>query len=131
MSLALLVGYTGKQQFDEDTLTRRSVVIRAMVRYRVRSGQAAHNEELVQSVYEELRRTAPKGLRYATFVLEDGVSFMHVASIETEDGSNPLADVAAFRTFQENIGARCDEPPTAVGLREVGSYGFWDSGAGA
>lgn len=106
-------------------------MVRTMVRYRVRPEQAAHNEELVQCVYEELRRTAPEGLRYATFVLEDGVSFVHVASIETEDGSNPLSDVAAFHAFQENIGARCDEPPAAVGLREIGSYGFWDDEASA
>jgi len=102
-----------------------------MVRYKVKPEQAAHNEELVRLVYEELRRTAPEDLRYATFVLEDGVSFVHVASIETGDGRNPLADVAAFRAFQEGIGERCDEPPAAVGLREVGSYGFWGGGTGA
>jgi hypothetical protein len=129
MSLALLASYIGVQRF-EDTLTGRSDVGRTMVRYRVKPEQAARNEELVRRVYEELRRTAPAGLRYATFVLADGVSFVHVASIETEDGS-PLSDVAAFRAFRENIGARCDEPPAAFGLREVGSYGFWDGGAGA
>ena len=104
---------------------------RTMVRYKVKPEQAAHNEELVRRVYEELQRTAPEGLRYATFASEDGVSFVHVASIETGDGSSPLADVAAFRAFQENIGARCDEPPVAIDLREIGSYGFWGGGTGA
>lgn len=96
-----------------------------LVRYKVKPEQAARNEELVRRVYEELHQTAPVGLHYATFVLEDGVSFTHVASIETEDGRNPLMDIAAFRVFQENIGERCDEPPVPVDLREVGSYGFW------
>jgi hypothetical protein len=100
-------------------------VRQVMVRYRVKPEHAARNEELVRQVYEELQRTAPAGLRYATFVMEDGVSFAHVASIETEDGRNPLTDVAAFQAFQEGIGERCDEPPAPVGLREVGSYGFW------
>ena len=78
------------------------------------------------NVYAELRQTAPAGLHYATFVMEDGVSFVHVASsVETEDGGSPLLDVAAFRAFQEGIADRCDEPPTPVGVREVGSYGFW------
>jgi|SRR5215213_398719 len=96
-----------------------------MVRYRVKPNAAARNEELVRRVYEELRETAPVGIRYATFVLEDGVSFVHVASNETEGGGNPLLEVAAFRDFQEGIDERCDEPPSPVDLREVGSYGFW------
>jgi hypothetical protein len=96
-----------------------------MVRYKVKPEQVARNEELVQRVYDELRQTAPAGLHYATFVLEDGVSFVHVASSETADGGNPLTDVEAFRAFQEGIGDRCDEPPVAVGLRQVGAYRFW------
>jgi hypothetical protein len=94
-----------------------------MVRYKAKPGPAARNEELGRRVYEEPHRTAPAGLRYATFVLEGGVSFVHVASVETEDGCNPLSDVAAFRTFQVGIGDRCEEPP--AGQREVGSHRFW------
>ena len=97
-----------------------------MVRYKVKSGEAAANEALVRNVYEELRQTAPAGFHYATFVLDDGVSFVHVASSESADGSNPLLEMAAFRAFQEGIAERCDEPPTPAHLREVGSYGFWD-----
>jgi hypothetical protein len=96
-----------------------------MVRYKVKPELAARNEELVRRVYDELHKTAPAGIHYATFVLEDGVSFVHVASNETDDGGNPLMDIAAFRVFQENIGERCDEPPAPVALREIGSYGFW------
>jgi hypothetical protein len=96
-----------------------------MVRYRVKPDQAARNEELVQRVYEELHQTAPKGLRYATFVLEDGVSFVHVAALDGADGRNPLMEVAAFQAFQEDIAARCDDPPAAADLREIGSYGLW------
>jgi len=96
-----------------------------MVRYKVKADQAARNEEMVKRVYEELHQTAPAGFHYATFVQQDGVSFVHVASSEREDGQNPLMDVAAFRAFQENIADRCEEPPAPVGLREVGSYGFW------
>jgi hypothetical protein len=100
-------------------------VRQVIVRYKVKADQAARNEELVKRVYEELHQTAPAGFHYATFVMEDGVSFVHVASSEREEGSNPLMETAAFRAFQENIGERCEEPPTPAGLREVGSYGFW------
>ena len=80
---------------------------RIMVRYKVKPDRAAENEELVRAVYEELQRTQPAGLHYATVALEDGVSFVHLSSIDTEDGRNPLSDVEAFARFQEGIGDRC------------------------
>jgi hypothetical protein len=96
-----------------------------MVRYKVKPGEAERNEALVRKVYDELHQTSPAGIRYATFVLEDGVSFVHIASNDSSDGRNPLMDVAAFRAFLQNIEDRCDEPPAPVNLSEVGSYGFW------
>jgi hypothetical protein len=97
-----------------------------MVRYKVKPDRAQENEELVRAVYEELRRTRPEGLRYATFRLDDKVSFVHLASIETEDGHNPLSEVSAFGRFQENIGDRCDEAPAATALSRVGSFRLFD-----
>jgi hypothetical protein len=93
-----------------------------MVRYKVKPDRAAENEALVRAVYEELQRTRPAGLHYATFALDDGVSFVHLSSIETEDGRNPLADVEAFARFQEGIGDRCEEAPAVAQLREIGSF---------
>ena len=95
---------------------------RVMVRYKVKPEHVAANEELVRGVYEELARVRPDGFRYGTFKLEDGVSFVHIAAQEGE--RNPLADVAAFQRFQENIRDRCDEPPAVTRLDEVGSFRF-------
>jgi hypothetical protein len=97
---------------------------RVMVRYKVKPDEAARNEELVRRVYEALHQTAPAGFHYATFVLEDGVSFVHVAANDGE-GPSPLMEIAAFRAFQEGIADRCDEPPAPAPIREVGSYGIW------
>ena len=96
-----------------------------IVRYRVKEEAAARNVELVKAVYDELKQTRPSGLRYATFQAEDGVTFFHVASIETEDGENPLAKTRAFGEFQKDIGDRCVEPPAPTTIQEVGSYGFF------
>ena len=96
-----------------------------MVRYKVKPGEQEKNEGLVREVYEELRHTAPAGFHYATFVLEDGVSFVHVSSSEAANGSSPLHELAAFRAFLQGIGERCDEPPALAPMREIGSYGFW------
>jgi hypothetical protein len=92
-----------------------------MVRYKVKPDRVEENEALVRAVYEELASVAPEGLRYATFQLEDGVSFMHLA-IQTEDGPTPLAKLDAFQRFQENVRDRCDEPPVVTDLRTIGSY---------
>ena len=93
-----------------------------MVRYKVKPDRAEENEQLVRAVYDELHRTQPAGLRYATFRLGDGVTFVHVSSTETDDGSNPLSQVKAFARFQENIAERCDEAPVVTELHEIGSF---------
>jgi hypothetical protein len=95
---------------------------RVMVRYKVKPDRTAENEALVRAVYEELQRTRPAGLHYATFALEDGVSFVHLSTLDGEDGRNPLTDVEAFARFQDGIGDRCEEGPVVTQLREIGSY---------
>lgn len=94
-----------------------------MVRYKVKPEFAAENEALARDVYEALQSVAPAGLRYATFAMEDGVSFIHLASHD-DSSENPLFSVPAFRTFLENIDARCEEPPRQVELRPIGAYGL-------
>ena len=96
---------------------------RVMVRYKVKPGRADENAALVRAVYEELARTRPPGFRYATFRLEDGVSFVHVSSQEAKE--SPLSGSEAFAAFQRGIAERCDEPPVLAELDEVGSYEFF------
>jgi hypothetical protein len=95
-----------------------------MVQYKVHPGEAETNEALVRRVVEDLHRQRPSGFRYATFVRDDGVGFVHLAVVEP-GAANPLPERAAFRAFQEGIAERCLEAPEAVGLREVGSFRFW------
>lgn len=99
---------------------------RVMVRYKVEQGRAAENEALIRNVFAELAEKAPAGLRYVSFKLEDGVSFVHVASIETDDGRNPLAELDAFKAFVADIGGRCDEPPVAAAAEVIGGYRVFD-----
>jgi quinol monooxygenase YgiN len=96
-----------------------------IVQYRVKPDRAAENERLVRAVYDELHRTKPSGLRYATFQLEDDVSFVHVAEVDDET-ENPLAQLEAFRAFQAEIQDRCEEPPNARRAREIGSFRMFD-----
>jgi hypothetical protein len=95
---------------------------RVMVRYRVRPDQAAANEGSIKAVFQQLEERQPSGLRYASFKLDDGVSFVHIVSHETADGSHALQDLPAFQAFTAAIQARCVEPPVATPLHEIGSY---------
>jgi hypothetical protein len=95
---------------------------RVIVRYRVKPDQADRNEELVRAMYEELHRADPSGFRYATFRLEDGVTFVHIA--EQDGPDNPLAKIDAAREFRRDMEARCDEPPVAMQATQVGSFAF-------
>jgi hypothetical protein len=98
---------------------------RVMVRYKVKADRAAENENYIARVFEQLERDKPPGLHYATFKLDDGVSFVHIASLEAAADGNPLRELSAFKAFTAEIRDRCEEPPATVNLSEVGSYGFF------
>lgn len=98
---------------------------RVIVRYKVKSDRAQENQEYITKVFEELHRNNPAGLRYASFKAADGVTFFHIASVETKNGDNPLSQSAAFKAFQAGIQDRCEEPPVVTDLEEIASYNFF------
>jgi len=116
---------TGSLSTIADAINLEDRMKRVMVRYKVKKDSGEENERYIQKVFEELKQNSPQGLRYASFKLDDGVSFVHIASVETNDGSNPLAATQAFKKFQETLKGRVEEPPVAVELHEVGSYDFF------
>ena len=99
---------------------------RIMVQYKVKADRVEENVAYIQSVFEALQAAGPPDLRYASFKKEDGVSFVHVVSVESPDGSNPLSTLQAFQDFTADIKDRCDEAPIAVELTEVGAYNFFN-----
>ncbi len=96
---------------------------RHMVRYTVKPDQAAHNEELVQAVFAELRQVQPVGLRYAAYKLDDGVSFIHLIGRDTENGHGLPPQLEALKAFHAGLRDRCDGAPVRTGLSEIGSFG--------
>lgn len=91
-----------------------------VVRYRVKPESAVENARLVEAVYAELAEVDPGNFRYATYLLADGVTFVHVA---THDGAdNPLTSLPAFAEFQRELAGRCDQAPAPSAATIVGSY---------
>jgi hypothetical protein len=91
-----------------------------MVRYTTRRECADENARLIEVVFESLRKEAPAGLTYASYRLDDGVSFVHVASSESDN--SPLRQLAAFQAFTAGVKDRCEIPPVTTILHEVGRY---------
>jgi acyl dehydratase len=92
-----------------------------VIRYQTRPEHAAENERLIRDVFAELAAEQPEGLRYASFRLDDGVSFVHVAVLDGDQ--NPLSASAAFATFQSGITDRCADGPHPSDATMIGSYG--------
>ena len=95
---------------------------RMIIQYKVKPGLADENQQYIARVFEELRANSPAGIRYVAFKAGDGLTFMHLVSIETDTGENPLNQSPAFQAFQAGIRDRCAEQPVATVLEEVGSY---------
>ena len=90
-----------------------------VVRYITHPDRADENERLIRAVFADLAERRPSGFRYIATRLEDGVTFVHVA---TAEGENPLASSAPFAAFIAGIGERCAEPPVSTGGTAIGTY---------
>jgi hypothetical protein len=91
-----------------------------VIRYRTKPEQADENERLIREVFAELAAESPDGLHYATFRLDDGVSFVHVAILDGEE--NPLTSSPAFAAFQAGIAERCAEGPIPADATAIGNF---------
>jgi len=93
-----------------------------MVRYKTHPEHQARNAELVRAVFGQLRDRSPRGFQYTCFQAEDGVTFVHLASMASPD-DNPLPALPAFQAFQEALAQRCVEPPAFTALSTLESFG--------
>jgi L-rhamnose mutarotase len=95
-----------------------------IVQYKIKPSHVAENERLIRDVYAELNAAQPNGFHYRTFLLEDGVSFVHMAIAEDTAAEDTLPNTTAFRRFQQSLADRCDELPKATPARTIGSHQF-------
>ncbi|WP_203454572.1 hypothetical protein [Jiangella aurantiaca] len=94
-----------------------------VIQYTAKSTETAdENQDLVERIFAELDADDPGGMRYATFRLADGVTFVHVVIHETD--GNPLDHISAFAEFQKGFGDRVGGPPSFSDATIVGSYRF-------
>ncbi len=92
----------------------------SVIPYRTQPEAAEENVRLVKAVYAALEIAKPAELECATYRLDDGVTFVHVAKLP--DADNPLAALPKFTEFQSQIAERCVEQPAPTAATVVGSY---------
>jgi hypothetical protein len=93
-----------------------------VVRYQAKTERAADNQRLIEAVFAELDEREPEGFTYKVFLLEDGVSFIHVVIEHDIDHPDSLQAVPAFQAFVAGIADRCEVPPVATGATIIGGY---------
>ena len=101
--------------------------MKSVIRYRTKAASADENRQLVENVYKELAERDPGGLRYATLLLDDGVSFVHIFMTDSEEGSGSMGSIQAFAEFQRELAQRCEEQPVAQSVTVIGSYRLFES----
>lgn len=93
-----------------------------VVTYSVRPDARDEHVRLIEAVFAQLAAERPDDVDYQVLCLDDGVSFVHVATADTADGSSPIPKLAAFQEFSREIAGRVTGPPASSGASVVGEY---------
>lgn len=95
-----------------------------IIRYTTKPESSDENQRLVEAVFEQLTTEKPEGLHYATFRMDDGVSFVHIVSYD-DDAADVLRPLEAFQAFQKDAAHRMVAGTERGAATVVGSYGFF------
>ena len=92
------------------------------VTYTAKADYVQKNQENIKKVMADLRELNHPGIRYGTYLGEDGRSFMHFAVFEQHEFQQVLFDLEAFKTFQQELRANgLETPPKTEVMQLVGS----------
>ena len=92
-----------------------------MVRAKIREEHVADARAAIEKVIQALEQAQPAGVRYASCLLSDGVTFVALLKLE-DDGSHPLRELPAYAEMVENLKQWYAEPPVVEQMTVVGSY---------
>lgn len=68
-------------------------------------------------MFDQLKRERPTGLHYASFKLDEGVSFVHPVSRDADDAGS-LTEGTVFKAFTAEIRDRCETQPVTTDVKE-------------
>lgn len=98
------------------------MISNVVVSYTVKPEAVEEHMRLIEAVFAQLNAEASANVEYKVMRLDDGVSFLHVSTADTADGSNPLPQLSAFQDFARDLGDRVATAPLPTAAAIVGSY---------
>ncbi len=101
--------------------------------YTTTTGFAATNSKNIRAVVAELKQLGHPGIKYSTYLADDGKTFMHFDQFENEAAHQVLVNLESFRKFdRELLASGLEVEPRLDVLSLVGSTEFFfNSPAGA
>jgi len=94
------------------------------VQYTVQPGFVQENKSNIGKVMDAIRASPVPGMQYASFVLADGVTFVHINMASNADTMDKLNDVREFQDFQAALKASDPVSPPDVQSLELVAAGF-------
>ncbi len=94
------------------------------VQYTVQPGFVEQNKANIRRVMDALKVTPIPGMRYASFTLGDGQTFVHLNMAKDEDTLGRLNDVREFKEFQAALKASAPASPTNVETLDLVAAAF-------
>ncbi len=87
------------------------------VRYRVQKEYIEQNKTNIKSVMKALKTNPIPGMKYATFTVDDGQTFVHINMAKDDETMSKLSTVPEFIEFRQQLKASNPiHPPSSTQL---------------
>jgi quinol monooxygenase YgiN len=73
------------------------------VQYTTTAEYASRNKDNIRQVVNELKKLNHPGIKYSTYIMPDGKTFMHFDQFENEEAHNVLTQLESFKKFSDEL----------------------------
>ncbi|MFC1922154.1 hypothetical protein ACFLY4_02605 [Chloroflexota bacterium] len=81
------------------------------VQYTVKTEYVETNKNNIARVMADLRELANPGIKYSTFVLDDGKTFVHFGMYADQEALDVVNNLPSFQSFREQLKSSGPEAP--------------------
>jgi len=81
------------------------------VQYTVKKEHVEKNKQNIHNVIKELKELNQNNVIYTAYLLDDGKTFMHIASAEEGSPGDVIGNLSAFKKFREELQGNAESPP--------------------
>ena len=93
------------------------------VQYTTTPEFVGRNRENIRAVVNELKELKHPGIKYSTYLMPDGKTFMHFDHFDNEEAHNVLTGLESFKKFSDELlASHLEVEPKLELLSLVGSY---------